>query len=149
LTAELAASQADLITLLSPERDYGDRSYEDVVREVIDGTLVIEPGYGLPVIRDRKTNRTVKGTGRPANSQGPQHAALSAFRRLAIDDVDQAYEELRAGMRAGDPRFHKIFWENLVGKVGETRGGDEMAKAMQMLVAHFEKPETRTVIIDG
>jgi hypothetical protein len=149
MAGELSPSRPDLIAQLSPERDYGDRDYDQVVREVIDGTLVLEPGYGLPVIRDRKTNRTVKGTGRPANSQGPQHAALSAFRRMAIDDVDDAYRELRAGMKAGDPRFHKIFWENLVGKVGEVRGGDEMAKAMQMLIERMAQPESRTVVIDG
>jgi hypothetical protein len=149
LTAELGPSQADLIALLDKDRNYGDRTYDDVVREVIDGSLLLEPGHNLPVIKDARTRLAVKGSGRYVGTTGPQQEALAAFRRMALDDVPDAYAELRSGMKNGDPRFHKIYWENLIGKVGETRGGDEMAKAMQMLVAHFEKPETRTVIIDG
>ena len=114
----------ELIAKLDPERDYGERSYSEVVDQVRAGILMLEPGENLPVIRWKATHRAVRGTGRPpVNGQPIQQAALADFRKLAINDVDEAYAELRAGMKNpknGD-RYQKIFWELLVGKVPETR----------------------------
>ena len=56
----------ELLDQLDTERDYGDRSYDEVVEAVGRGELRLEAGRNLPVIREAATNRAVKGTGQPS-----------------------------------------------------------------------------------
>ena len=143
-------TQADLIALLDPARSYGERSYDDVVRQVVDGQLILYPGYNLPVIRDAATNLAVKGTGKPLGQTGPQQAALQQFRLRGIDHVDEVLDGILAGIRRGDDwHWHSLFLQYQVGKVGEVRDGGEMAAVLLRMLEMFEKPETRTVVIDG
>ena len=152
LTRTDVPSQAELIALLDEARDYGPRTHEQVVREVIDGLLLLRPGFSLPVIVDAATGYTVKGTGRPPmTGVTPQQAAIARFRERGVDYVDEVMDGIIAGVRRGDDwHWHKLFLDFQIGKVGEVRGGDEMAKAMQMLIARMDTPDVRTVeIIDG
>jgi hypothetical protein len=152
MTTGLQVSTAELRALLDPERDYGERTYEQVLADVDAGKLRLGPGHNLPQIFDTETGRTVKGTGMSPNvGSGPQHAALATFRRKALDDVDEAYRELRTGMKTGDPRFHKIFWEQLIGKVGEVRAVGERSIMDKLLEAALKPRETvveREVIVE-
>lgn len=149
MTSDLQTSAPDLLAALDPERNYGPRTYQQVVDAVRRGELTLMAGQNLPVIKDVSTGKMVAGSGQlPQTGVSNQQRALHRFRQLALDDVDDAYGELRTGMKAGDPRFHKIYWENLVGKMGEARGGEAMAEAVKALAAIIDKPDVRTVTID-
>lgn len=149
MTTELTTSQADLIALLDPTRNYGERTFEQVLAGIHDGSILIEPGQRLPMLFTAENHRSIKGTGQaPQDGVSNTQRALQRFRSLGLDDVDDAYAELRAGMKAGDPRFHKIYWENLLGKMGETKGGEAMAEAFKALITALEKPDVRTVTFD-
>ena len=53
----------ELIQQLDPKRDYGVRTYEDVVREVREGKLILKEGpTHQPLINDTR-GLAVKGTG--------------------------------------------------------------------------------------
>jgi len=150
----MSPSKEDLISLLDPGRDYGDRTYSDVVSGVLDGTIHISPGQRLPVLWDTGARHVIKGTGQPPQTGvSVQQAALREFRERAIDDLPEAYSLLIDGMRKGDPRYDKIYWENLMGKIGEVKGGDAMAVAFKALIDAMQTPQMRTVtvtdVIDG
>jgi hypothetical protein len=97
---------------------------------------------------DMQRGGLVKGTGRaPVGTQPIQQIALAEFRKKAIDDIEEAYRELRAGMRGeknGD-RYHKIFWETLVGKVTETRDTG-LSEAMKALVEAATRTAPSTIV---
>lgn len=146
----IAVAYSDpLVSQLDPQRVYGDLTFEQVVSGVQAGTILIEPGQRLPVLRSPLTGRPLKGSGQPPQTGvSAQQAALRDFRERAAEDLDEAYDSLLAGMRAGDPRFHKIFFENLMGKMGETRGGDAMAQAFMALIEAMQKPVERVIVLD-
>ncbi len=79
----------DLIQALDPARDYGERSYEQVVEGVRTGVLKLEAGLTVPVLKDAQTNLVVKGTGRP-----PGKGAHAAFSRAYIQEK---FEGLMSG----------------------------------------------------
>ena len=54
-----------LISQLDPQRDYG-RPFADVVADVRAGVLVASVGSSLPVLRDARSQKLVKGSGRRA-----------------------------------------------------------------------------------
>lgn len=143
-------STAELLARLDPQRDYGERTFADVVQGVKSGAIFIEPGMNLPVLREAGTGYSIKGTGRPpvGTNLSAQQIALREFRTKAVDDIDEAYAELRKGMKSGDPRFHKIYWETLIGKVGELRGGEAMAEALKAVIQAVQQPQTRVIDVD-
>ncbi len=147
MTREIAASDP-LVSQLDPQRSYGDLSFDEVVAGVQSGRFTIAPGTRLPVLKDAATGRMIKGSGQ-VSQQGVsiQQAAIREFRELAADDMHEAYGLLLAGMRSGDPRFSKLYWENFLGKMGESKGGDAMATAFTALIEALQKPEVRTIEI--
>jgi hypothetical protein len=148
-TSRAVAFSDPLIAQLDPERGYGDLTFEQVVEGVQSGAILIEPGSRLPVLRNRATGHPLKGSGQPPQTGvSVQQAALREFRERAQDDLPEAYDLLVQGMRSGDPRFHKIYFENLLGKMGEIKGGDAMVEAFKVFIAAMQRPEVRTVIID-
>lgn len=140
-----------LISQLSEDRDYGERTYEQVVSDVREGRLIISVGQNLPQLVDAKSRKAVKGTGKPVGAgTGPQHRALWEFRARALDDFDAAYEELREGMQKGDPRMHKIFWENLLGRMDVARdsGMSDVVKLLLEQLTASQSTSYRKVDID-
>lgn len=138
-----------LVNQLDPQRGYGDYTFEQIVEGIHSGSILIEPGQRLPVLRSARTGRPMKGSGQPPQTGvSVQQAALREFRERAAEDLPEAYELLMKGMREGDPRFHKIYFENLMGKMGETKGGDAMVDAFRIFVDAMQKPDIRTVILD-
>ena len=149
MVVESVSETEYLVTLLDPERDYGERDYEKVVADVRAGILTISPGQRLPILFDPAKRQTVKGTGQPPQEGlSNQQRALAQFRGMAIDDVPAAYATLWAGMQRGDPRYDKIYWELLVGKMGESRGGEAIATAFKALIEAMQRPEERRVPIE-
>ncbi len=138
-----------LIALLDPDRDYGSRTFEEVVSGVRDGTLRIAEGNRLPMLRDGQ-GQPIKGGGQPIQTGvSAQQVALSQFRKLALDDVPFAYKSLVSGIKRQDPRYDKIYWDMLVGRVGEQRGGDAMADAFKALIEAMKQPEERTIEVEA
>lgn len=142
--------QEELIALLDPDRDYGDRTFEDVLAGIRSGKIVIQQGNRLPMLFQTDPWRSIKGTGQPTqDGVSAQQRALHHVRQLGLDDIDWAYLKLRDGMSRGDPRYDKIYWELVVGKPSEAKGGEAMAEAFKALIAAMEKPDVRTVTLDG
>jgi hypothetical protein len=131
----MANEQDELVALLDPKRDYGDRTYADVVEQVTLGTLALEPGRTLPIIRDATTHRAVRGTGQPAI---PRDADLSRwgrrrFNERAAEDFDEVYDAVVASAKAGDVRAQKLFVETYLGRPREIGAPDE-DRAFQLLL---------------
>ena len=147
LSPQLAEpTTAELIALLDPSREYGERGYAGILEGVEDGSVLIEPGHSLPVLRDRATNRSIKGTGAPVGADlgGLQQTALAKFRDLAINDVPEYYECVMQGVREGDPRWAKIYGDITFGKIGEFRGAGLMTAAFMALLEKIHaEPEER------
>jgi hypothetical protein len=112
----------ELIGSLDPRRDYGDRTYEEVVAHVRAGQLRLEPGRStLPVIRDPATNRPVKGTGQPPvpdDAEFPRWGRRR-FNERAAADFDAVYEALVQAATRGDVRAQKLFVETFLGRPRE------------------------------
>ncbi len=142
-------TQQQLVDLLDPERDYGDRTYLDVLSGIDRGTILIRPGARLPMLVS-STGGTIRGTGQPPRTgvTAQQHV-VARMRELALDDIDEAYRSLRDGMRRGDPRYDKIWWEYAAGKSSEFKGSDAMAEAFKHLVDMLDKPEAKSIVIES
>ena len=147
---QVAPSLDEMINLLPLDRNYGDRSYDDVVRQLRSGELRAAPGHRIPQLFDAKTNRIVKGSGTPIMTQGvTAHQKIAAeMRNMAVDDIEMVYHNLIDKIRrTEDPRWTKIFLEFTVGKVSEARGADGMADAINKLIDMIDKrpPEVREI----
>ena len=145
-------TQDELIALLDPERDYGDRSYEQVVAQVRRGKLYLRAGESLPQIIDARTHRIARGSGKPPVNGAPiQLRATYDFRKRAFDDADEAYLELRAGMKGKDAaKFHKIFWELFLGRPVEARdmqSADALAVLQELARRQQDATLVREVVI--
>ena len=139
---------------MDPSRDYGERSYLDVIAGVDIGEIIITPGANLPQLFDAETNRKIKGTGAPPRpDQTPQQYIASQFRKRGLDDMDAIYEVVASNALKGqDWHWVDLFLKYTVGKVGEVRGGDGMTDALNKLIDMIDKknPEVREVeYIDG
>lgn len=138
------------IEKLDPSRDYGELSFDDVVRGIRTGAITASEGNHLPQLKDSTTGRAIKGTGAPPQGAAPiQQIAINDFRKMAFDDLEFAYGTLINGMRKGDPRYDKIFWELLVGKQGELRGGGMITEALKVVMEAMQTPEVRQATIEA
>ena len=116
------------IPSLDPSRDYGERTYEQVVDGVRAGTLVLLEGRAeLPRIVDAETMRAVKGSAQPPlpGGKSPRDWGIARFQEWASEHHDQALEFLLKGM---DPdknknahHYLKLYFEHYHGKPGESR----------------------------
>lgn len=134
----------DLISLLPSDRDYGERTYDDVVREVHSGGLILLPGAGVPIIMDAESKTFVKGTGRRPGSQELKINAekITALFSSRIDEVDQWFFETLRTTR--DPRLFKIFYERAGGHPGQSFGGMAAGEVLEMMakISGMSRPVT-------
>lgn len=111
----------ELIQQLDPQRDYGVRTYEDVVREVREGQLFLKEGpTHQPVISDTRGIR-VKGTGTAVIQQPsePRVHTKAVFLERAHSDFEKVYESMIESAVKGDVRAQKLFMELYVGRPKE------------------------------
>lgn len=138
--------------MLALDRDYGDLSYDDVVKKIRNDEIRITPGHRLPQLFDAQTNLKIKGTGTPVITQGvtPHQKIAAEFRAMAVDDIEMVYSKIVDQIKhTNDPRWAKIFLEFTIGKVDSARGSDGMADAINKLIDMIDsKPQIRTVVID-
>jgi hypothetical protein len=150
---QVATSVEEFINLLPLDRDYGERSYDDVVRGLRDGSLKATTGHRLPQLFDSKTNMKIKGTGTPIMEGASPHQRIAAeFRSLAVDDLEMVYGKIVEGIKKGnDPRWAKLFLEFTIGRVEAARGSDGAADVISRLLDMIDsRPQTRSIeYIDG
>ena len=148
-----APTLEELVQLLPLDRDYGERSYDDVVRGLRDGSLKATPGHRLPQLFDAKTNMKIKGTGTPIMEGASPHQRIAAeFRSLAVDDLEMVYGKIVEGIKKGnDPRWAKLFLEFTIGRVEAARGAGGDAEVISKLLDMIDsRPQHRTIeVIDG
>lgn len=61
----LSKRTRDLIARLDPERQYGERTYEQIIAGIHDGQIIIEePREGDPPVLTDLEGKLLKGTGR-------------------------------------------------------------------------------------
>lgn len=146
-----ATSLDTLIASLDPTRDYGERSYEDVVEQARSGLLVLEPGQGgIPVIRDGVTYKAVRGTAKAiVHNIAPNEQARRQWRQRFLDDEPELYAAAKnAVLNKGDMKALELLLKYGVGDHREG-GSDAGTKAVEMLFEMAkERGGTRRIEID-
>ena len=133
-------SNYPLISELDPDRDYGDRSYEEVVDDVKSSRLAIEPGQRLPVLRDATTRRPVKGTGQPLQNESPHEFSRKRVREWMADNLEDFLEAMRKGaIEDRDPRWAKLALEYGISKPIEVREFDK-SPLLGLLMEKLSEP---------
>lgn len=141
-----------LIEQLDPFRDYGERSYEEVVEGVRNGTIRIWPGHTLPQLALQGQQGIIKGSGRPvAKPPGetlPQWGR-ARFNRLAAEDFDEAYAALMQAVRRGDVRAMELFFTKFLGRDDFVKG-DDRGSILEKLLELAARPVERVIEVgDG
>lgn len=142
---------SDLISSLDPKRNYGIRTYEQVVQQVQQGLLVLAPGTGgIPVIRDSETKLMVQGTGAgvPTNL-APNEQSRRYFRENFVEHAPELFQAAYlAVMNKGDMKALELLLKYGVGDHREG-GTDAGTKAVEMLFEMAkERGGTRRIEID-
>lgn len=119
----------ELLALLDPDRDYGERSYEDVVRECREGALLLAPNPHGEVMKQpfissadpSQGRRRVKGTGMPhpvvTGFESVQKWNHKWFLERMQEDREKVYSSLLRSITGDspDPRAIKIWFEYGIG----------------------------------
>lgn len=138
----------DLVSQLDPNRDYGSRTYEQVVAEVESGALILAPGKTLPVIRDAKTNHAVSGTGRPPGK--PASVFSRAFiQKQFAKNAKEMWDAAFKYALEGDARYAKLLFEYGMGAPQQARGDPTGAEDFLRILAAAAESTQRRVTIDG
>ena len=121
----------EMVALLDPDRDYGERTFDDVVKGVRDGSISASPGHPVPLLR--VDGISVKGSGAPlALVNAPkQRPWLAKFEERASTDFDAVYQSLLTSAINGEVKAQMYFLDRLLGKPRESRdaGNSEMLSA--------------------
>jgi hypothetical protein len=139
----------EAIESLDPTRDYGNRSYEQVVTEVESGALMVIPNSkgGHPILRQKEGGFLIKGSGR-ANNTGVEHGLKETKRQFmerAAGDFDSVYESVIKSATKGDVRAQKLFMELYVGRPTEAIDGMNKEVARVLAEYYLKSQGTRTV----
>ena len=113
----------ELIEQLDPNRDYGDRSYKEIVDSVRAGNINIRPGIPTPILRDVGRGVTIKGTGAPLSitRTGNKKAWVTIFEERGASDIDAVYEALISSALTGDTKAQIYYFDRMFGKPRESR----------------------------
>ena len=110
-----------LIAELDPDRDYGERTYNDIVTDVRAGYISISPGHPSPILRDVGRGVTLKGTGRPLTTGTTRKTFISKFEERAEVEFDAAFEAFMQKVMHGDVKAQMYFFDRVLGKPRESR----------------------------
>lgn len=117
--ATVSNPQDELLSELDPERDYGNRSVEEVKKEVTEGKLEIAKGVAHPVIRDAQTGHLVKGSGRLPTTTTVVESRSSwdrAFREAGSMYFDVVFDQLIQLCMVGNFKAIEFFMNRMGGK---------------------------------
>ena len=150
------ADTQELVSLLDPNRDYGERTFDEVKEGIARGLIVIEQGHSLPVLRDAKTNRSIRGTGRPPGSAAQEWSRTFVREFIAGDDPDRGAPRLlllmQAAYEAALKGDMKALEHSLKYGIGDHRelGTDAGSRAVDALMQLAQNARTERVIsVDG
>ena len=117
--------QKELIDQLEEDRDYGKRTYKDVVKDVKGGALIIAEGKTLPVLKDATTGVTVSGTGAPLKKNA-QKSWQMQFNERAVSDFDAVYGSLvKAAVEKSDVKAAMYFMDRVLGSPAKLQQMDD------------------------
>jgi len=110
-----------LIDLLDEKRDYGSRSYGEVVGGVRSGAISIYPGHPVPLLR--LGGMAIKGSGSPPQmiESSSKKPWAGKFEERAASDFDAIYESLVQTALSGEVKAQMYFLDRLLGKPRESR----------------------------
>lgn len=139
-------AQTDLVALLDPHRDYGERTFEQIKEGIARGLILIEPGHTIPVLRDPATHRSIKGTGRPPGV-GDVKVSRAYIERRFSNNKKAIWDALYKGaVTDGDPRWGKLLLEYGLGKPVENASGfSEGVMLLLQQLAAGQNTRTETV----
>ena len=132
-----------LITCIDPYRNYGERTYDEVIEQVRRGVLTMYPPPATnktlqPVIRDATTNMVVKGSGAPSSGSAghsftrKNEINKERFAERFTEDFDEAYAALFTMVVVKlDPRAAKIYFEMGLGAPQKQMDGGMSTDAFQ------------------
>ena len=131
----MTADTTALMEKLDPARNYGDRSFTTVKKQIKSGALILSEGHMLPQIKDSATGRIVKGSGQKPLAGDTQRATMAVFQSRSLDDIDDFYGYVWDGIKKLDVRAMKL-WAEINGLVGNSRDprAGEMNSALAKLI---------------
>jgi hypothetical protein len=121
----MAYDVEELVSQLSQDRDYGPRTYEEVVEGVREGSINATPGHPVPLLR--VNNRSIKGSGAPLAlieaSKNTNHKRpwMAEFEERGTTDFDAIYEALVESALGGDVKAQMYFLDRMLGKPRDSR----------------------------
>lgn len=139
-----------MIGQLLPTRDYGERTYAEVVALVESGALIISEGTGgVPALRDANTHLAVKGSGKPP-IKNPHDWSRSEVRRRFSENFEAFWGALvEAAIVDKNPKALELAFKYGIGDHRE-HGSDRSSQAMEVLLALTQQqPIQRVVTIDS
>jgi|TARA_R110002020_G_scaffold9613_1_gene37718 hypothetical protein len=156
----MSNSLEELVEQLDPNRDYGLRTYSDIVVGVLDGSIHAAPGHPVPMLR--VDGMSIKGSGAPlaliesTKGTSPKKSWVVQFEERASTDFDAVYESLLNSALTGEVKAQMYFLDRLLGKPRESRdvGNTEMLSAFMGALAGTrmvdieEPPRSSLRIID-
>jgi hypothetical protein len=93
-----------LIAKLDPNRDYGWRKFNSMEAYIRSGEIVIAEGVNLPVLRDARTGKVIKGSGKAITQSTRRDAFRKEFNEVASPQVRGLVESLIDRGLNGDTR---------------------------------------------
>lgn len=145
----------ELISLLDPDRDYGERTHEQVVQEVRAGALTIQrnPSEVItqPFLTDARTGKRIKGSGMAVNKRG--YTKQSEFNHKWFlerceEDREKVYRSLMKAIDRDepDPRALKLWLEYAIGAPQKMLAGGASTDAIKALLDAAKSMRTEVVI---
>jgi hypothetical protein len=110
----------ELLDQLNPDRDYGSRTYGEVVTGIRDGNINVAPGHPVPMLR--VSGISIKGTGAPlalveaGKETNHKRPWMAEFEERGTTDFDAVYEALVKSALGGDSKAQMYFLDRMLGK---------------------------------
>lgn len=160
MTSLVAADMEALLDQLDPDRDYGDRSLDDVKREVRAGALLIKPsGTRHPLLSDASTGKRVTGSGGPPGGHiDAREWGRDWFFEFAVEELPGVAAAMVAAAKGfditgrplkngPDPRAQKLFIETFLG-VPQRQSVSMPAEAFKDLLVQLQAPVQQEVVYE-
>ena len=106
-----------LIAKLDPTRDYGWRKFNSMEAYIRSGEIVIAEGVNLPVLRDARTGKVIKGSGKAITQSTRRDAFRKEFNEVASPQVRGLIEALIDRGLTGDTRAAIYVIDRVLGQM--------------------------------
>jgi hypothetical protein len=151
-----------LIDFMDPFRNYGTRSYDEVVDEVRAGRFLLKPAMegsstNQPIIMDAVSGKRIKGSGGGLTfGNGQTHwgrkdeIVKAKFAERFMEDFDEAYAALfHSVVVKEDPRAMKIYFEMGLGAPARQMDAGMSTDAFRAALEAIKEARSTTKYIDA